>query len=90
MTAEVQAVLQEAHKAQEHEDEGDLTMALESYYRAACQLSYFLDSTVEKDTALADLCQGLVQLYEQRMAVSHHPVQAHSLLLHNTDRLNPA
>lgn len=72
MGSELQAVLQEASKAQEYEDDGDIIMALESYYRAACQLSYFVDCSVEKGTAMADLCHGLVQSYEQRMAVGTH------------------
>lgn len=63
-------MLQEASRAQEYEDEGDLGLAIEAYYRAARQLSYFVDLHVEKGTALADLCEGLGQQYEQRATVS--------------------
>lgn len=69
MTAEVQA-LQEALRAQEHEDEGELGLALDAYYRASCQLSYLADTTAEKGSALAQLCGGLLQLFEQRVTVS--------------------
>jgi hypothetical protein len=68
--ADVQAVLQEALRAQEHEDEGEVSLALDSYYRASCQLNYFVDLHAEKGCALAELCEGLVHLYEQRMTVS--------------------
>lgn len=69
-SAEIQTVLQEALRAQELEDDGDLGLAAEAYLRAACQLSYFVDLHVEKGTAAADFCQGLVQQYEQRITVS--------------------
>jgi regulator of sirC expression with transglutaminase-like and TPR domain len=70
-SAAVQAVLQEALRAQEFEDEGDISSALECYYRATSQLSYFVDTCrPDTGTALAGLCDGLGQQYEQRMAVS--------------------
>jgi hypothetical protein len=74
MLSEVQAVLQEALRAQEYEDEGYVGLALESYYKAGCQLAYFVDLHVEKDSALAELCVGLGQQYEQRITVSVAPV----------------
>lgn len=70
MASDIQTVLQEAFRAQECEDDGDIALALESYYKAACQLSYFADLHTQQGTAVAGLCQGLVQQYEQRMAVS--------------------
>jgi len=70
MASDIQTVLQEAFRAQECEDDGDVSSALEAYYKAACQLSYFADLHTQKGTAVAGLCQGLVQQYEQRMAVS--------------------
>jgi hypothetical protein len=73
--AEVQALLQEARRAQEHEDDGDCGAAAECYYKAACQLSYVLDLQVEKGSALAAMCQGLLQMYQQRIAVRACPAE---------------
>jgi hypothetical protein len=69
-SGDVDAVLQEALAAQEHEDEGDVAAAVECYARAASQLSYVLDLQVEKGSELGAMCQGMLRMYEQRMAVS--------------------
>lgn len=71
-SAELQAVLREASKAQQQEDERDGNAAIDSYYRAACQIAYMLDMHVDKskDAALAELLCGLHSQYENRIAVS--------------------
>lgn len=66
--SELQAMLQEALRAQGYEDDGEVELSLESYYKAACQLNYFADC--HGGTDMGQLCQGLSQLFQQRLLVS--------------------
>lgn len=61
-------MLQEALRAQSYEDDGEVELSLELYYKSACQLNYFADC--HGGTDMGQLCQGLSQLFQQRMLVS--------------------
>jgi hypothetical protein len=66
--SELQSMLQEALRAQSYEDDGEVELSLESYFKSACQLNYFADC--HGGTDMGQLCKGLSQLFQQRMLVS--------------------
>lgn len=70
VSEELQAALREAERAQQLEDDSNHNAAIDSYYRAICQLSYLLDIHVEKGSVLEQICKQLVNMHQQRLTVS--------------------
>lgn len=70
LSEELLTVLKEAERAQQLEQDSDINAAADTYYTAACQLSYLIDMHVDKGSILDRVCLYLVNMYQQRLMVS--------------------